>query len=992
MRDTLVRWIRDADAASHLEQFRLAEAPGDLPEVRARPDDYYLSLVGELFESMRTEAASSEDWARLGNAFAEFGASNGRDDVLGAARVSPSEATLYSAAAFYYGGFPASACLTARGGQTDEMKVDDTTAACFDFLARPARMTSELGRSVREALLLGEMQRVEELIAAAERRAAGALAAGPGEWIPARLVEMLLHRFSRTNVRAVLPNGGSEFWSPLVTSLIDRFAWEFFPSQIDAIERGLLDSPDTFSLQMPTGAGKTALCEALLYRHVGAQMESVAVLLVPYRSLASELRGTLVRRLNGMQISARCAYGGTVPNGAEVQDLDEVRVMVATPEALSGILSVEPGFFRRISLVICDEGHLLDSRGRGVSLELLLARMRAREGGAPRFVFMSAIVPNVEEINAWLGGRADTVIHSDYRPAVAEFAVLRPTGRGVAQSVALVMHPQEEERMRSVFPNFLRRQHFVWRNAATNRWNTYRFSTVKARAIATARKALPMGTVAVFAANKRGEQGAIGLATELIAQVERGLGLPEPAAFANGASVGQTMEYVEREYGLDWVGTRALQVGAVLHHGDIPQETREVLETLLRSGAIRFAICTSTLAEGVNLPIRTLVLYSVQRRRPSGPPENLLSRDIKNLVGRAGRAGATTRGLVICANPDQWRLVEPAAKQMPGEAVKGALRRLIEWLVRTLEARDIRLSNRVLEASPVVHALIDGVDATLIDLASEEVGEDALVRMAIQVANDTFAASQARLESSRDLLREVFSFRARRVVEVRAAGRLAWIRDTGSRIRLLDSVESELLPRRDSWDDIGDPTEREFVGAMLGWAWTQEELRSAVREAYRLEEGVGTDSVRAEFGEVVRLWLAGEPFVRIGGAVDRPLDEVLGVYTRAVSFVLQNLIEQAAGLLERLVESQGGEVSEPVRQFPEHLRFGVPTAGGRALAAYGLRHRHAAVELGAALGGRGVGNRTVLFGFVRDLLEDDREEWRLRLGALVFARTLEDVM
>lgn len=144
------------------------------------------------------------------------------------------------------------------------------------------------------------------------------------------------------------------------------------------------------------------------------------------------------------------------------------------------------------------------------------------------------------------------------------------------------------------------------------------------------------------------------------------------------------MRYLEMEYGPDWIGTRALQVGAVLHHGDIPQETREVLEALLRHGDVRLAICTSTLAEGVNLPIRTLVLYSVQRRSKSGQPENLLARDIKNLVGRAGRAGATTKGLVICANADQWHVVEPVARQVPGEHVKGALRTLIARLQRAL--------------------------------------------------------------------------------------------------------------------------------------------------------------------------------------------------------------------------------------------------------------------------------------------------------------------
>ena len=501
-----------------------------------------------------------------------------------------------------------------------------------------------------------------------------------------------------------------------------------------------------------------------------------------------------------------------------------------------------------------------------------------------------------------------------------------------------------------------------------------------------------MGAVAVFAANKRGDQGAIGVARELIAQMERGLNLPEPPSFADGAKAARVMDYLEQEYGLNWVGTRALQAGAVLHHGDIPQEAREVVEALLRSGDILFAICTSTLAEGVNLPIRTLVLYSVQRRRPSGPPENLRARDIKNLVGRAGRAGATTKGLVICANPYQWPVVEPVARQVPGETVRGALRRLIEWLVGALKVQNVRLSNKVLESSPVVHALIDGVDAALIDWASEEIGEEELVRLAVQVADDTFASSQATLESSRQLLRDVFALRARRICEMRPSGRLQWIRDTGARVRLLESVEKDLLPLRDAWDDIADPIERGFVDTMLQWAWTQADFRQAVREAYRLKEGVGTDSVREEFGSIVRLWLAGEPFVAIGDALNMAMDDLLGVYTRAVAFVLQTLAEQATALLERVVESQGRGVSEAVRQFPEHLRFGVPTAGARALAGYGLRHRRAAVALGGVVSGPGGGaDRQTLFRVVRDVLEADPREWETRLGTLVLARTLQDV-
>ena len=395
-----------------------------------------------------------------------------------------------------------------------------------------------------------------------------------------------------------------------------------------------------------------------------------------------------------------------------------------------------------------------------------------------------------------------------------------------------------------------------------------------------------------------------------------------------------------------------MRSAAILHHGDIPQETREVFEGLVRTGEVRFAICTSTLAEGVNLPIRTLVLYSVQRRRRSGPAENLLARDIKNLVGRAGRAGATTKGLVICANPTQWALVEPAAKNLPGEAVTGALRALTERVVQRLAVGDVTLSNEVLEATPAVHALIDGVDATLIDLAAEEVGEDELIQLARQVADDTFAALQATREASKTLLRDVFRLRARRVVYTRTIGRLGWIRETGARVRMLDSVESGLLPLRDSWEDLTDPVDPGLVQVMLEWAWSQPDFDPAVRTGFRLGDGVATDSVRGLLDDIVAGWLAGDSFGVIGDSVGRSVDDVLGAHTSVVAFVLQTLVEQATALLERFVSAQGREMAEAVRRFPDHLRFGVPTSGARILSGYGIRHRRAAIELGVLVSAR----------------------------------------
>jgi hypothetical protein len=119
---------------------------------------------------------------------------------------------------------------------------------------------------------------------------------------------------------------------------------------------------------------------------------------------------------------------------------------------------------------------------------------------------------------------------------------------------------------------------------------------------------------------------------------------------------------------------------------------------------------------------------------------------------------------------------------------------------------------------------------------------------------------------------------------------------------------------------------------------------------------------------------------------------VLDVHVKVVTFALQTLVEQGVAVLQRLLGAQGRGVADAVVQFPEHLRFGVPTPAGRALAARGVRHRKAAVEIGNALAGRALPeDRAVLFLLVRELMLHDAEGWRTRLGTLVFDNTIRDI-
>jgi hypothetical protein len=952
--------------------------------------DLYSSLVGELFDLLRaSEVPDERDWATLGNGLALVASQlRGRTQA---------DAFFYSASAFYLGGLSASAYLTMR--RADPRYWDlDTFRACYDLLARPAQVRSNQVAGMLAALAAGDSNQIRAARDAARRDAAQALQLGPDEWVSARVLVALLDRFERSNIRAVLPRGDAPRWTPLVTSLLERrpAVWDFFPSQIEAIEAGLLGTDQTYSMQMPTGAGKTALTEMLIYDHLTERPDDVAALLGPYRSLARELRTSMGKRLTQMGFAARTVYGGTVPTPEETQDLDSIRAVIATPEAFMGLLGSVPEFADRITLLVCDEGHLLDSDGRGVGLELLLARFRARSTSTPRMVFVSAVVPNIEEINAWLGGTDETVVRSEFRPAAAEYSVLRPNGStGRKLRLALELRAQAGTNLPTHrIPDFLSADDFEYFNEPTKRDRTYNFDSYKTQAIAAARKALPLGTVAVFTRPKRGTQGVIALAEELADQLEVPLSLPTPSQFAtNVGLLADIGDYLTTEYGASWVGTTALVAGAVVHHGDIPQETRDAFEEILVAGNVRMVLCTSTLAEGVNLPIRTLVVYTTQIQTSEGTAVPMLSREIRNLVGRAGRPGSSTKGLVICINENQWDVMAKVADGAPAEPVEGALLKNIEQLVRALSANNRTLTNAALEATSWLFPLVDGIDATLIELLRDDMGDDEFRRIAASLASSTYAWRRTQ-NDERAVLEKVFALRASRLSELRTSGRVAWASGTGVKVRLLDSVADSLAPAFDRWRTVEDPADAELLEVLLAWAWRQPDFGVALRDAYPDRELIPPDRLPdpADLLQQLRLWLAGNSFAEMSQITTRDVNRLLRIHTGALSYAFSTLVEQAVVVLGQLFSDLEPGLSPTVAMLPDYIRYGVTSLAARNLMADGARHRRAANLLGADPAMADPSN--VLLPareIARTVFQENPGQWRSDLGVFVYERTARDL-
>src|SRR5690606_13837132 len=101
--------------------------------------------------------------------------------------------------------------------------------------------------------------------------------------------------------------------------------------------------------------------------------------------------------------------------------------------------------------------------------------------------------------------------------------------------------------------------------------------------------------------------------------------------------------FIDTEVGRVSPLSRCLRRGVAFHHGGLSQETRWLVEALITKGTVSVVCGTTTLAQGMNFPIRTVVVETLQKGRADVP---LTFQDFWNIAGRAGRALVDTIGVI----------------------------------------------------------------------------------------------------------------------------------------------------------------------------------------------------------------------------------------------------------------------------------------------------------------------------------------------------------
>jgi hypothetical protein len=101
------------------------------------------------------------------------------------------------------------------------------------------------------------------------------------------------------------------------------------------------------------------------------------------------------------------------------------------------------------------------------------------------------------------------------------------------------------------------------------------------------------------------------------------------------------------EFGADARLATCLERGVAYHHSALSTILRYLIEDQVRAKTIRFVAATSTLAQGMNFPVATILVHSVHKPRGGG---NFSGSEFWNIAGRAGRVGMVEQGLVIFAD------------------------------------------------------------------------------------------------------------------------------------------------------------------------------------------------------------------------------------------------------------------------------------------------------------------------------------------------------
>lgn len=425
---------------------------------------------------------------------------------------------------------------------------------------------------------------------------------------------------------------------------------ELWQSQQKLGENGIFAGKSA-TIQMPTSSGKTKSVALIILSSFLSKRANNAVVVAPFRSLCREISEELQKafsfndkiHVNEVSDVMQMDLLDMLLNEGET---DEKHVFVVTPEKLLFILRQDILFLSNVGLIIFDEGHLFDDMSRGITYELLIATIKFYMKDKMQKILISAVIPNAEQVNEWITDGSGVVIKNNIIQTtekvvgIADIGISRKEEKKYAHLFFVnPQNPDEEEffvpRVIGQVPLELKKRERKERLFPEINNDNYKNDM----AIALGVNLCINGGTAIFCGKK---ETANKILNRIIDIKERGFDISNLTNSSDLHEMKKLSYLIECEMGKESDYYKASKLGAYAHHGGMPMGIRSSVEYAMQVGKIKFIACTSTLAQGVNLPIRYLIISNVYQGK-----ERIKVRDFQNLIGRAGRAGIYTEGTIL---------------------------------------------------------------------------------------------------------------------------------------------------------------------------------------------------------------------------------------------------------------------------------------------------------------------------------------------------------
>jgi helicase len=364
----------------------------------------------------------------------------------------------------------------------------------------------------------------------------------------------------------------------------DRGYKELYPPQAEAVERGLLDGKSML-LAMPTASGKTLLAELAMLK--AALQGRRCLYIVPLRALAAEKYDSF-KKFRDIGVAVGISTGDFDKRD---ERLGRNQIIIATSEKADSLMRNAASWVRDLAVLVVDEIHLLNDVGRGPTLEMTITKLRRSNPGL-QVIGLSATVANGRELADWLEAE---MISSEWRPIQLR--------EGIICNGKLVFSDGEAPLL-----------------------------AMKDEALALVKDTLSQeAQILIFESSRKNAEAAASRLTSLIPEDSASHELSQ-SILATGES-----ETAARL-------ASCVCRGVAFHHAGLLPEQRRLVEQGFRDNRIKVIASTPTLAAGLNLPARRVLIKSYKRYEYGRGMTPIPVIEYRQMAGRAGRPGLDPYG------------------------------------------------------------------------------------------------------------------------------------------------------------------------------------------------------------------------------------------------------------------------------------------------------------------------------------------------------------